>query len=438
MNHEDNPTETYKELTLEDLTKKYTRRNFLKTTILGLGTGITSYIGLDLGINKISNHIIQTVKLAEEEISELNLNLHTLYRKIEEDIEIEKGTLDNNYQKVKEILTARPFKDIQHETEININDIEQLIINLEKIESHYSFKEKVEIFIDKINKKLVTLDQKVEKYYPNILKKGNDFLRDKSKQISGEERKDYSNNLSKKLDDLCQIYNTNESQQIAETKILEKLNNELRTIEKLDYKEKQILLFLRNEYLKQGDKSHLKEFITNYNDYNLNQEQKMTLLSLKSYLTNMQEINSQIKSDKKFLLELQDNLKQGINLKEEIRKIKTQDYSKQIKEFDSQISKINTNYESILTEIKKKQIEVKNKEEKIKSGQYSNMLKESFDPIKKYLPIGLATVLGSATIILHEKYTGQIQTKAYKSAAKEAIQSYNNLAKLYNKNNLKE
>jgi hypothetical protein len=381
---------------LENLTKKYSRRDFLRSTITGLGTGLITYSIVNQATKQIGNYITNLISTADEEIARLNTRYDKLYQKLDERIELEKLEFLDQLNQAKEELKGPKFKELYHSTELDITEITNLLEDIDNIKTHYKTDEKLKILKDKTIKKFEQFSEKIKK--PKI-----ENFKDLEKEVKDFFGFEIQPNRArnKLISDLSKIYQNNHTIETANNKSAEYINNQLRNIEKHPYLDKELLLFLKYEQDNSHTKYKIKDFIDNYDTYNIDQIQKIKLHKITCLLDNATDLNQTILEKKEYLLELKQNIERRKKLKESLYREHTLQYSQKIETLQSNIEKISTHYKKTLKNLEKDS--EKNQTSSV-IRKYTSMFKEKLNPIQKYAPPILGGIVGLTTTYLHKKF----------------------------------
>ena len=404
------------ELSPEEIEKFYrtkmSRRNFIKA---GLKGG-AAYAVARLTSGYLGGIIKDIIAGAEKEIREMALDIKALSGSLERQIEKETRTLKESYSSGK----LKIFEELGIADPAEISQFEKIIENSENLMDHYSFAERASIFKDRINKKLITLDAKLESYQPGAMKKINDGIRGIFGKKTGKEGEAYRASFRKRLNSLCSIYDTNEDNRIAEAKVLEKLNEYVKNSKSLQPEERRLYEFLKGEYEEEGDKEHLRNFIKNYNAYS---GETQVLLSLKDQITESEKLYENIKENKQYIEKLQGLLQEGIELKQNVREKSKEEFEKHEKEIKTSIKDLKDSVYGVIKELKSKGYDIETRADYINKGTFAKAADSVINPIVEFgsLAAGAYVMFNSW---LHGRKNARIM--ANEAAIKKYKENYKN------------
>lgn len=356
------------------LKRRVSRRVFLTESAKASGAaavvGTAAYKGLDYLAGTISS----TMAEAEREIRRLALDVQALSGDLEQRLASETSKLKEHYTQGK----LRLYEELGVATPAEISEFEKIIQTSEEFEAHYNFAERARIFKDRLDKRLLSLDEKLESYQPSAMQKLNDRIRSAFGRPSGEEGKKTRSLTRERLESLCKIYDTNEDNRRAEVEVMKKINEYLTQTPNLSEEEKGLLTFLKEQYEKGGKSQELKSFIRNYNDYG---ERNDALLKLRSSLTQAEELYGQIRQNKVYITKLQDLLKQGIALKQEVISKSATEFEAYKSQFKEKIKSLSETVDGIIVELKERGYDIETREDYVSKGTFARSLDRILRPI---------------------------------------------------------
>ncbi len=393
-------------MTLSNEATNPDRRRFLKTAGISLGYGALLGTGANLGIGYLERKLVGAFAATEREIRELTLNLRALSGAIEDKISKETQTLKETYNSGK----LGTLEELGIASAQDLKDIEQIIENSEKIVEHYDVLERLRIYKDRIDNKLLSIDSKVEDSVPGVNGVG-DLIRFTMGKDTGKKGQDTRAALKRRVSALCQIYDTNENNMIAEGKVLEKLNQYLSGIKDMPLEERGLYMFLRDQYATQGSKEHLKTFIKNFDSYSQDQE---VLLRLRAYITEIEGVYGKVVESKDYALKLQDALKKGIKLKEDVRSKSAEEFAEQERAINSSIYELKSIVDGTIAELKQKGYDIETREEYMGKSVVGDAVSAIVDPFR----IAAGVIIGLYAAGTH--YLGR-RTKDQLNAVREEL-----------------
>jgi hypothetical protein len=390
--------------------KSIGRREFVKdmliSTIFGAGIGTGTYLIGDSIKSLISNK----AKQAEREIRELALDVRELSGALEERLATERERLQTHYK----TGLLNVYTELGIATPTEASEIEKIIETYEDFENHYNFSERARIYKDRIDKRLLNVDSKLEKAQPDFVKGINDKIRGlfgKPKEEKGEEHRKA---ILERLERLSKIYDTNSDNREAQGEVLQNINDYLED-KKLSEEERNLYSFLKEQC--DGEGKDLRHFIQNYESYG---ERQDIFLNLRKQLEESERIYARIKEDKVYIERLQGILKDGISLKESLRKRLPEEIEEYKAQYDSEIKRLRQSVDVVIDELESKGYDVETREEFIKSGPISKYIDNTLDHAVK---AGSVITGGLAWLVSfkNRKKTRKLRsiTKSYEALQKE-------------------
>jgi hypothetical protein len=337
------------------MVKTMDRRRFLKSVGISLAYGAALGTGANLGIGYLEDKLVGSLAAVEREVRELTLDVRALSGALENKIFTETEILKETYTSGKLGL----LQELGIASQSDLDDIEKIIKNSEEIVEHYDVIERLRIYKDRIDNRLLSIDQKVEDSVP-ILNSPNDFIRRTLGKETGEKGRKQRAAVGRRIEGLCRIYDTNENNRIAEGKILERLNQYLANLKDLTPEEREMYIFLKDQYTSEGNKGHLKDFIKNYNPNNADQ---VAQISLRNYITEVEKLYESVVESKGYALRLQDTLKEGIKLKEEVRGKSIEEFAEDEKAINAKIYELRSVVDQTIDELKEKGYDIETRED---------------------------------------------------------------------------
>ncbi|MAH07105.1 hypothetical protein CMI38_02550 [Candidatus Pacearchaeota archaeon] len=353
----------YGKLDAREIKRTEGRRNALKMAGLSLGAGAVvtagSYVGLGMLGEKAKDYFVGI----EEEVRELAHDISILSGSLERELAKETSELKEQYVDGR----LRIYEELGLADPAELAEFEQIIANSEEFEAHYNFVERSKIFKDRINRKLLVADNKLESYQPDALKSINDGIRKLLGKKSGDEGMKERGQIKGRLDSLVRIYDANENNRIAEVEVMDRLNGYLRS-SKLSSEERALYGFLRDEYGKSGNEEDLRHFVQNYDKF---KDRNDVLLKLRDSLGRAELLYGNIQDNKEYLSELQGLLKEGIELKQNVRVKTHQEFSVLEDEVNKKISELRGSVDDIIHDLESKGYDIETRDEVIDAGSPS-------------------------------------------------------------------
>jgi len=410
-------------LNTETLKKKFHRRELLKDSTIaggvGAAVGAAAYVGLDF----IGNNFRGVIAQAEREVRELALDVRELSGSLEKKLVLEREQLEEHY--TQGILKI--YEELGIATPAEIAEIDKIIENYEEFEQHYNFAERARIFKDRIDRRLLALDETLESYQPESLISINDAIRRAFGKPTGEEGMKQRKQIKERLEVLCAVYDTNSNNKIAQTEVLKTLNNYLENAE-LSEEEKGLYEFLKQEAQK-GNEENIRHFINNYDSYSVSQD---VLLKLRASLSEAEGLYGKIQENKSYIMNLQDLLKQGIALKQEVRDKSAQEVVEYKEQIDKRINEFRESVDNVINELEEKGYDIVTREEFISRGSYARALDAMITPVVTGGSLFFGALAG--LFAFRERTKGR-KVRALNKALGSVVDDYNNLA---DKNNIEK
>jgi len=414
-------------VTKKGLVKRATRRDFLKTVGLATVGGLVTGYGSRKGMDYLGGKLLDIIDTSEREIRLLARDVQVLSGAVEQKLAQETAKLEDMYTKGQ----FRKFADLGIADPAEISEFEEILKNSEEFEKRYSFTKRTGEFVDRINNRILSVDRKLEEQQPGFLQGLNDVMREARRAV-GEKilgREIVAGTYTKKLNALCEIYDTNEDNRVAEGKVLEKINDYLRTDKALLTEERELFAFLKNQYEQEGGSGRVKEFVKSYNKTDARSD---ALIKLKANIAEAETLYGQIKENKVYIQRLQGYLKEGISLEEEVRAKRAVEFSKQKAEVDQKVLKLKESVDDIIKELKAKGYEIETRQDianKKTWGPYARQAMELLHPLTSWAP----HIVGGLTAVI----TWHLRRKSQKlrntdAALEDLAGKHNELSDKYN------
>ena len=414
----------YEKVDAKAIKKGISRRNFLKDSMISAVIGTAAGLGTKEGLDYFGEKLSEIGIEADKKIKELGIDIQALSGSLERKLSYETQELKKHYTEGR----LKIYEEIGIATPQELSQLEELIKNSEDFEKHYVFSERARIFKDRIDKRLLSLDDKAESMQPGFMRKLNDYMRDiagKKTGIEGEKERD---SIRKRLKDLCLVYDTNEDNRTAETEVLKDINKYLKT-PGLNREEKELYVFLKEEYEKSGSKEQLRDFIENYDNYG---ERNNLLLKLRASLSDSEAIYSKINENKDYMQKLQGLLKDGIELKKDLRNRNLSETRGRVAEFDKEmdykIKELREGVDSVISELENKGYEIDARKEKIDRGTFLGYFTKEINSLLK--PINSTVSVGAgclATLLAFNSRRKTRKKRTYQAGFEQVVERHNEM-----------
>lgn len=403
-------------LNAKELLKKHTRRDLLKTSGIVLAGGATAGAATRVGLGYAANSLLASIAEAERQVRKAVADIRALTGEIEKKLAYQTEQLEKHYN----ANILKKFEELGIAEPADIKQFEQIIKNSKEFEDYYCFAERAREFKDRIDQRLLSLDEKLENMQPEFLRKINDTIREFYGKKSGRAGVEYRKSMKARLDELCKLYDTNEDNRIAQAEVLKKLNHYLEKAAELRMQpeERELYQFLKQQ-CEQGDSKRVRDFIKNYDRFEGRNE---VLISLRAYLTEAEELFAKIRDNKEYILKLQGLLKDGIKQAEQIRATAEADFAKHREEISASIAELKEAVDSTIKELKKKGYEIETRQDYIDSGKIAAMAKTGIIPLAN-ITSAIAGIGAAVLTFLYRRKNTQL--RATKSALDEAVNKYN-------------
>ncbi len=404
------------------LLRKAGRREFLKTGMnIALAGG--AVFGAVYGASQLTKEwMIGVISSVEGEVREVALNVEALSGELERRLRAEMKKFEQNYTGNRMKL----LEDIGVATPADLSELEQIIKNYDEFEDHYNIVERLKIFKDRIDNKLLNFDAK---YEPGVLRKINDGIRGLFGKKTGEEGVKAREAIRSRLANLCKIYDINEDNRRAQPEVLKRINFYLENVDALSPEERSLYEFLKEQFEKGTQDTTLKDFIMNYGDFD---ERNLHLLTLRASLTEAVEVYDKIRENKDYMLKLQDLLKQGIALKEEVREKAPEELRKDRERIEEMIGGMRTSFYGLIDQMKNEGYGIETREDyksrRTFTEKAGKIVTGVVDSIAPYISAGLA---GLAAIYAYRFSRRGSEVRAGKTALTEAVRDRNAIAADY-------
>ncbi len=407
----------------KSLKRRLSRRDFLKSSGKSITTGMVTGGLCFLGLDYAGKRILGVVCDAEKEIKKLGLDIKALSGSLERKLASETEALERHYTNGK----LGVYEELGIATPAEISEFEKIIEDGEEFEAHYIFAERAREFKDRIDRRLLSLDDVLESKQPGFMRSINDTIRSALGKKSGTEGQAYRTVIKQRLTELCKIYDANEDNKTAEVQVLRKLNDYIEHSPQLIDEEKDLLEFLRDQYKKEGSKEHLKNFIKNYET---NSDRNETLLKLRASLSESERLYGAIQDNKKYLTRLQTLLKDGIELKQKIRERVPEEFETYRKQIEEKVNGLRGSVDEIIGELKTRGYDIETREDFVnKKGIFSSSIESIVRTVES---VGSLSVGALATGLAYLRYRRNAKQRVLNSALKEAVRRHNDLADSHN------
>jgi len=405
------------QLNVNALVKSKSRREFLKTIGFSAASGVACGFGANYGLGYLADCLVKGIAEAERQVRETVADLSALVGNVDRKLTAQVDQLEKHYnsnilQEYVELGIADPA---------DIRQFEKILADAKQFEDYYSFSERAKEFKDRIDRRILTLDEKLEQMQPGFMRQANDAVRSLFGMPTGKAGEEYRKSFRLRLDSLCAIYDLNENDKIAQAEVVRKLNELISNSEKLKLSpdERQLYVTLRNECEKEGGGQRVKDYIHAYTNVKLNSE---TLRRLKAHVEEAEKLYAKIIENKDYVIKLQGLLKDGIKQAEDLRAKSQQEFMKHRKEISDKISELKGAVDSTITELKNKGYDIETREDYINKGTFTSKAKEK---VAQTVPI-ISAILGGIAAIITGRYMHKSnKLRATNAALEEVVGKYN-------------
>ncbi|MEN9626384.1 MAG: hypothetical protein RL557_712 [archaeon] len=407
-------------LDAKKLKKKFSLKALLTDAALSGVVGTALGAGSFLGLNYLGNTLTGTFRNAEREIRELSLDVKELSGSLENKLVEERKKLEQQYTEG----ALQIYEELGIATPAETKEIETIIKNYEEFEKHYDFAERAKTFKDRIDRKLLTLDEKLESYQPEVLRGVNDQIRKLFGKPTGEKGKEFRKDVKTRLDSLCAIYDVNSDNRKAQAEVLKTINRYLQD-SSLSDEEKALYSFLKDQHTQAGNEDNIRNFIQDYGTYS---ERQATLLQLRESITEAEEVYGKIRENKQYITGLQGLLKEGIDLKQKVREKSAGEVTAYKKQIDNEISSLQGAVKGVVTELKRKGYDIETREDAKGKQTYSTLFERQLHPL-----INAASIImgvAGAMFTFRELSKGR-KMRALNKALEYAVNAHNSIVDNY-------
>jgi hypothetical protein len=405
------------QLNAKELVKSKSRREFLKEVAAALGVGAATGFGANYGLGYLADSLVKGIAEAERQVRETVADLSALVGNVERKLAAQVDQLEKHYN----ANVFRKYEALGIADPADIKQFEKILADAKKFEDYYSFSERAREFKDRIDRRILTLDEKLEGMQPPFMRDINDAVRALFGKPTGKAGEEYRKAFRQRLDSLCAIYDINENDRIAQIEVIKKINEFLSNSEKLNLSqnERDLYLNIKKEYEKEGGNMRVKDFIRSYNNASANSE---TLRKLKAHVEEAEKLYAKIMENKDYVIKLQGLLNDGIKQAEDLRSKSQQDFAMHRKEISDKIGELKGAVDSTIKELKNKGYDIETREDYINKGTFTSKAKEA---AAKTVPI-ISTVLGSIAAIITGRYVHKSnKLRATNAALEEVVDKYN-------------
>ncbi|MBW2970462.1 twin-arginine translocation signal domain-containing protein [Candidatus Woesearchaeota archaeon] len=412
------------ELNAKKLLKETSRRQFLKDLGLTAAAGGAAFVGSKLGLDYLADKSYEGLDEAEKQLREMALDIKSLIGTVDRKIAAETDKLEQSYK----AGALDELVELGIATPAELKQVEEIIKNSREFEEYYSFAERAREFKDRIDRRLLSIDAKLEELQPQFVREVNDEIRRIFGMKSGQEGIEHRRNIRQRLDSLCRQYDTNDDDKTAQAAVLKQLNYWVDRADQLKLTQEERELYqLLKEKCEKGEGREVLTFIKNYNK---NDVQKEALLRLRSHISQAEELYKHIRENTNYALRLQQLLKEGIQQVETIRGKKLEEYAQEKDKINSKITELKEAVNETIQELKQKGYDIETREDFINDTYLNKTLRQKMlEKTKPYTTIG-AVALGiaaAATTFYNRLKTMKIRTA--RKALDEAVKRYNALNK---------
>lgn len=412
----------FQTLQTKDLLNLYSRRDFSKTLVLSFFAGVGMWGGSQYGLRKAGNRLAEVITGAEREILRLSADLKSLSGIVEQRLALQTRELESQYSKGK----LRMYEQLGIASPAELREFEEIIKASKEFEAHYHFAERAQIFKDRIDKRLLSIDEAMESSQPQALQGINDLIRGALGKDPGQKGSSYRAQIKARLDELCAVYDANEDNRIAQAKVLQRLNQYIALGKNLPEEELELYRFIKDQAIKDPHNSRVRGFIKNYPSFDSRNE---SLLKLRAYLSRAEGLYGQIRQNQSYIMNLQRLLKDGIALKEQIRSKSAEEFSSYKMQFDGKVAELTHEVDGVIIDLKKKGYDIETRDDYINSGVYSQLFRGLIDSTVSWLS-GIAGFLtGIGTYRARAKSS---RIRAAEAATSFAVEKHNDLVEAYN------
>lgn len=373
------------------LKKEVNRREFLRSGLLTIAAGAIAATGTYEGIGYIGKNLGEILVDADKEVKKMALDIKSLYGSLERKMADETRQLKDSYASGR----LKIYEELGIASPQELSELEGIIQTNEAFEKEYGLVQRLAIFKDRINTRLAGIDSSTEEIQPGFLQRINDSSRKLFGMKAGEEGKYERDMKRKRLYDLCQVYDTNEDNRTAEVEVLKKVNGYL-AMSNLSKEERVFYESLKEEQKRSGE-GDLRKFIT---EYETNGGRKQVLENLRSSIETSEEVFGKIQENKIYISNLQELLKEGIDLGKQIREQKSTEFAVYEQRIQSKVTELRGSVDRIINELEDKGYLISTRQEEIDRGTfigpYARKFGEAIVPIQK---IGAVIAGGLAAIV---------------------------------------
>lgn len=423
----DNQSHKIEPLQEKELMKTASRRDFFRSLLWAGAFGGGAYYGSNKGLDYAGNELKKFFGSTEREMRLLADDVRNLSGALERKIIAESEVLKKQLAE-----KSKLYEDLGISLNKGEIELEKTRKEITDLEGRYDIIEKLKEGKDRFDKRLLTLDKKLEDLQPGALKNINDRIRRLFGKPSGEEGKSYRQAVYERLDTLGKLYDNRRDIRQAEGEVLSKINEYLAKTPNLDQEERKLFEFLQEQYkaqLKNPEdyrSEELRNFIKNYKTY----EPRTDLYLKVRDITIQAEKNKELlERDSKYLRDLHDNFKKSDKSIHELRQKSALEYKAVEEEVNKNINSLRSTINSTLDELKKQGYNIETKEDYASKGKMTKTISPYIDGVRDYGSAVIGGLVGLFT--LYSKRRNKI-ARTTKGALTDAVGKYNQLAEKHN------
>lgn len=329
--------------------KKLARRDFLKKSTIGLGA-VIGLMGAEFyTADRIYNaHILpyeDKVRMYEKLIQEGFVEVsEAVSNKIQKNLNAEKVELESSFTK-----KIKDWKDMDIITPQDYQELELRISTIERQAKDAEFSERMQVLSDQLSHKILALESDLEDNVPNPLQGVWGKLREWHGYDTAETKLN-RDRMYQRLDGLVKIYAAERNSKIAQTTVVKRLNELIRTSDDIEPIEQRLYSSLLEEHNKDGGADRVRDFILNYDINKIALRKRDAYSELVDYIQESDNLYQQrIKLQLESLKNLQDVYDNAKTLQNEIRsgQLNLAQIDKKVKALDNKYTSIDQDLQAL-------------------------------------------------------------------------------------------
>lgn len=411
--------ERYEDVDVGAVRKGISRRNFLQRAAFSTAAGALTGIGTDRAARYVA-------KAASELVAYFEKNMRTIAVNLEEATGVLEKRVASGQSDLKEAYKhpdLKAYQELDLATQEDISGLGRIVENCDEQIDHYDFVENLNIAYDRFRNQLLDVGsdlysvqdwegrRKVDQGIGMWIQKEAARLTGTKLPEDQESRMNLAIAAKKRLEELCATYNANSDLRRAIPPTIEKLNQYL-TDSQLSGPEREFYSSMKTEFQSGNHTETLAEFMKNHENFGQEAE---------SFLTNKKADYEQVKKSKEHVLALQEKLRKGILIKQELREQTNESFAAYYDQFRTRVDSHVNEVDQSVEELKAMSYDIKTRADEINQDTLRRNFDRAMDSVIKYsgLVVGTLAALG-AYRLSGSRNRARIEKRVTDHVAKEA------------------